>query len=104
MEIVPYRLFFLINPPPANSVGVIFQLEAGFRQPANTFSGRWKGSYIAKCVFNINLLGMQLFQKLRAPFLGFEAHENEVIGHKDGTFHQHAVGGKQCKHFRILHG
>ena len=47
---------------------------------------------------------MQLFQKLRAPFLGFEAHEDEVIGHKDGTFHQHAVGGKQCKHFRILHG
>ena len=28
--------------------------------------------------FNINLLGMQLFQKLRAPFLGFEAHEDEV--------------------------
>jgi hypothetical protein len=41
--------------------------------------------------FNINLLGMQLFQKLRAPFLGLEAHESEVIGHKEGTFHQHAV-------------
>ena len=34
---------------------------------------------------------MQLFQKLRAPFLGFEADEDEVIGHKDGAFHQHAV-------------